>query len=63
MAISWWSLAALYKNQEDYEKAEPLYQQALEIAEKKLSSDHPHTISIREGLVFVRQKKRDFYGE
>ena len=43
--------------------SELLGQQALAIAERKLGSDHPHTISLREGLENMRQKKRDFYGE
>ena len=46
--------------QERYEDAEPLYQQALNIVERKSGSNHPDAIIIRENLEFVRQKKKDF---
>src|SRR5260370_9129967 len=36
-------LARLYERTGDYAKAEPLYKQALEIRQKVLGREHPHT--------------------
>ena len=41
------NLAGLYESQGRYEAAEPLYRQALTIAEKVLGKNHPDTITIR----------------
>ena len=40
-----------------------MFKLSLDIAERKLGLNNPQTISIREGLENLRQKKRDFYGE
>jgi tetratricopeptide (TPR) repeat protein len=37
------SLAEFYRERGRYEEAEPLYQRALDIAEKVLGPDHPDT--------------------
>ena len=58
VAISLWRLAALYRQQRRYLKAMSLYQQALAIAQRHLGRADPHTVSIREYLEFLQQKKR-----
>jgi hypothetical protein len=40
----------LYYFQGKYEEAEPLYLQALAIAEQALGENHPTTVKIRENL-------------
>ena len=44
------NLAGLYKSQGRYTEAEPLYLQALAIAEQALGENHPTTVKIRENL-------------
>lgn len=43
-----------YKNQGRYAEAEPLYQQALDIAKQVLGENHPNTITIRQNLASIR---------
>jgi hypothetical protein len=47
-------LAGLYNSQGKYSKAEPLYQQALNICEQRLGVDHPHTIIVRGNFEYLR---------
>ncbi len=49
------NLAILYKNQGQYEQAEPLYQRALAIREKTLGPDHPETVRVRENYTNLLQ--------
>ncbi|TRU04356.1 MAG: tetratricopeptide repeat protein [Microcystis sp. Msp_OC_L_20101000_S702] len=51
------NLAKLYQSQGRYEEAEPLYQQALDIAEQALGENHPNTIIFRENLQTLRQQQ------
>ena len=44
------NLALLYKSQGRYSEAEPLYIEALAIAQQRLGANHPNTITIRENL-------------
>lgn len=44
------NLGLLYKKQGKYSKAEPLYTQALKIAELNLGVNHPDTILYRKNL-------------
>ncbi len=44
------NLAGLYYSQGKYEQAEPLYLEALSIAEKVLGVDHPHTKIFQKNL-------------
>ncbi|MFM7880372.1 MAG: tetratricopeptide repeat protein [Microcystis panniformis] len=44
------NLAKLYQSQGRYEEAEPLHQQALDIAEQALGENHPTTVKFRENL-------------
>ncbi|MGB5711356.1 MAG: tetratricopeptide repeat protein [Waterburya sp.] len=48
------NLAELYRSQGRYESAEPLYLQALAIAEATLGENHPNTKTIRDNLNFRR---------
>ena len=50
VATSLNNLAGLYNFQGKYEAAEPLYIEALEIAESVLGENHPNTNTIRENL-------------
>ncbi|MEH2407794.1 MAG: tetratricopeptide repeat protein [Nostoc sp.] len=50
VATSLNNLAALYESQGRYSDAEPLYIQAVAIAEKQLGANHPNTITIRKNL-------------
>jgi tetratricopeptide (TPR) repeat protein len=50
VATSLNNLAYLYDSQGRYQEAEPLYQQALDIAQKVLGENHPNTITIRQNL-------------
>ncbi|NEP31746.1 MAG: tetratricopeptide repeat protein [Moorea sp. SIO3B2] len=47
-------MAGLYDNQGRYEKAEPLYQQALKIAEQVLGKIHPNTLLINRNLTTLQ---------
>ncbi|MFN9317034.1 MAG: tetratricopeptide repeat protein [Microcystis sp.] len=51
------NLAKLYQSQGKYEEAEPLYLQALAIAEQALGENHPNTVKIRENLQTLRQQQ------
>ncbi|WP_341275514.1 tetratricopeptide repeat protein [Microcystis flos-aquae] len=51
------NLAKLYHSQGRYAEAEPLYQQALDIAEQALGENHPNTIIFRENLQTLRQQQ------
>jgi tetratricopeptide (TPR) repeat protein len=44
------NLAGLYRSQGKYEEAEPLYRQALVIAQSKLGFNHPTTQVIQSWL-------------
>ena len=57
VAISLNNLAELYSSQGRYEEAEPLYLQALAIAEQALGENHPTTVMIRENLQTLRQQQ------
>lgn len=51
-----WSIynqAELYRNQEKYEEALPLYQQALAILEITLGNDHPDMAAILNNMALV----------
>ncbi|MFN3918930.1 MAG: tetratricopeptide repeat protein, partial [Methylohalobius sp.] len=50
VATSLNNLAALYKAQGDYAKAEPLYKRALAIWEKAFGPDHPNVATLLENL-------------
>jgi tetratricopeptide (TPR) repeat protein len=52
------NLAALYRSQGKYEEAEPLYLQALEIAERVLGANHPNTVTFRENLKYLRTQQQ-----
>ena len=52
-----WVLALLYNFQGRYSEAEPLYLQALELKERVLGVNHPSTVTTRENLAILRQKK------
>lgn len=53
-----WGLAALYEIQEQYTRAERLYQQSLAIMEK-VKPHHPYTRQLREGYHdLLRKMKR-----
>jgi tetratricopeptide (TPR) repeat protein len=54
-------LAKLYNSQGKYEEAEPLYLQALAIAEQALGENHPNTVKIRESLQKMRQQQHPSY--
>ncbi len=48
------NLANLYYNQGRYTEAEPLYIEAVAIAEETLGVDHPNTVIIRDNLARLR---------
>jgi len=50
VAISLNNLAALYEDQGDYAKAEPLYRRSLAIREKALGPNHPDVATSLENL-------------
>ncbi|MCL5096136.1 MAG: tetratricopeptide repeat protein [Candidatus Omnitrophica bacterium] len=56
VALSLNNLAELYRDQGRYEEAEPLYTQALEIAEQTLGQSHPTTKTIRGNLNTLKNK-------
>ncbi|MDJ0543174.1 MAG: tetratricopeptide repeat protein [Microcystis sp. M53601_WE4] len=47
----------MYNSQGKYEEAEPLYLQALAIAEQALGENHPNTVKIRKNLQKMRQQQ------
>jgi hypothetical protein len=51
-----WVALTQYNSQGRYSEAEPLYIQALEIAEKVLGVNHPNTITCRKNLEYLRKK-------
>ena len=51
------NLAALYYSQGKYEQAEPLFLQALEIAERVLGKNHPNTVTFRNNLEYLRAQQ------
>jgi tetratricopeptide (TPR) repeat protein len=53
VATSLNNLAGLYDAQGNYSKAEPLYQRALEIKERKLGSYHPSVATSLENLAIL----------
>ena len=57
VATSLNNLANLYSSQGRYAEAEPLYQEALKIAEGHLGVNHPNTITIRENLQSLREQR------
>ncbi|OLT67027.1 MULTISPECIES: tetratricopeptide repeat protein [Moorena] len=59
VATSLNNLALLYDSMGRYDQAEALFVQALEIAEQKLGSNHPNTVSIRKNLESLRDIKRE----
>ncbi len=48
------NLAGLYDYQGRYTEAESLYQQALDILERRLGANHPNTVTVRENLTYLR---------
>jgi tetratricopeptide (TPR) repeat protein len=48
------NLAGLYQSLGEYDKAEPLYQQALQISDKVLGHDHPNTIGIVSNSAYLK---------
>ncbi len=53
MAASLNNLAELYRAQDRYAKAEPLYERALGISEKGLGPDHPHVAASLNNLAVL----------
>ncbi len=53
------NLAFLYDSQGKYEQAEPLYQRALAIREKRLGPEHPDTTTVRVNYTNLLQKIKD----
>ena len=49
--------ANLYSSQERYAEAEPLFQEALKIAEGQLGVNNPNTITIRENLQSLQEQR------
>ncbi len=52
------NLAFLYDSQGRYSDAEPLYIEALVIAEQGLGANHPNTTTIRESLEALRRNRQ-----
>ncbi len=50
------NLAELYKSQGSYSQAEPLLQEALDILQRQLGANHPHTITARENLAILHAR-------
>lgn len=50
------NLALLYKSQERYSEAEPLYIQALAMCDRILGVNHPFTAKIRENLAILQRQ-------
>ncbi|MEQ9543441.1 MAG: tetratricopeptide repeat protein [Deltaproteobacteria bacterium] len=40
----------------EYEKAEPLYLQALDLCKRLLGDEHPNTITVRKNLQGMREQ-------
>lgn len=57
VAISYNNLAELYKSQGRYGEAEPLYLKALKIAELSLGINHSTTITVRENLKLLHDRR------
>ncbi len=58
VATSLNNLAELYRSQGRYESAEPLYVEALAIAERVLGKEHPNTKIFRENYqIFLEEKE------
>ena len=49
------NLALLYKSQDKYEQAEPLYQRALRIREQHLGSQHPQTAEVMHDFAVFQE--------
>ncbi|MEQ9625737.1 tetratricopeptide repeat protein [Coleofasciculus chthonoplastes] len=56
MATSLNNLAGLYELQGRYDKAEPLYLQALDLRKRLLGDEHPNTITVRKNLQGMREQ-------
>ncbi|MCC5607488.1 tetratricopeptide repeat protein [Nostoc sp. CHAB 5834] len=56
VATSYNNLAELYYSQGRYSEAEPLFIQALDIVEQQLGINHPHTVTVRENLAYLRDR-------
>ena len=54
------NLAVLYDNQGKYNKAEPLYLDALAMSERTLGANHPNTITVRNNLRRLQQQMTSF---
>jgi tetratricopeptide (TPR) repeat protein len=52
------NLAGLYNSQGRYEKAEPLYQKALEISQRLFKGDHPDVATSLNNLAWTLQLSR-----
>ena len=50
------NLASVYESQGKFDEALKLYEQALNIFEKTLPENHPHTIQLRESVARCRAK-------
>ena len=48
------NLAGLYDSQGRYDEAKSLYQQALEICDRTLGTNHPNTVTVRKNLEDLR---------
>jgi CHAT domain-containing protein/tetratricopeptide (TPR) repeat protein len=56
------NMGELYKALGDYERAEALHRQALDIREKKLGKDHDHVTHSLERLAELRRARGDYAG-
>ena len=56
-ATTLFDLAWLYKDRGQYEQAEPLFKEALEIREHVLGPLHPDTLSTLHGLALQNQDR------
>ncbi len=64
VAKTLYNLAQLYLRQRRYTQAEPLYQQAMAIQEKSLTSDHPDLAATLNGFAqLLRETKRKSQAE
>ena len=54
------NLGALYENQGDYIRAEPLYKRSLDIREKTLGSDHPDVATALNNLAGLHRAQGDY---